>query len=561
MPPTDGYDVIVIGSGGAGLRAAICARRGGARVLLVTKGSVLHSGATGSGNYSYCAQFGYFGPGDNAEAYRRDIEASGLGFSDPELSTLLAQNAGSEAEELEAIGMGWNREPDGRFRLATFAGHRFPRAISVGLRTGKVMMATLAREAKRLGVVFLDYTFALEIAMVNSAVAGVILLDLRKGGVLEVASSAVVLATGGGVAMYEFHTNSDELTGDGIALAYHAGADLVDMEFIQSYPTVLVAPPAARSLHFPTGRLLGFGAQLLNARGEEFLARYEPAPIQHATRDQLSRAIALEVLNGGGTPRGGVLVDASGVPPERVRDVHFESYFRDLDLDVHAAPCEVTAAPHYFLGGVRIDSAGRTSLPGLFAAGEVSGGLHGANRLTGTSLPEVLVFGAAAGTAAAAFAAASATPKLAAGAYKVQIDRIAALSTGSSGNSSRVARCAARLRHSLQQNAAILKSATSLRSVLADIEDIERRERPSIRIPSGKLRFNWELMEALELDNMLLLGRLHCQAALLREESRGAHNRLDFPETDDERWRVRLVCRAGKGKADFRQEPLAAVGA
>jgi succinate dehydrogenase/fumarate reductase flavoprotein subunit len=305
--------------------------------------------------------------------------------------------------------------------------------------------------------------------------------------------------------------------------------------------------------------LLGFGGRLLNAHGEEFLYRYDPTPIQHANRDQLSRAIALEVKNGGGTPRGGVLVDASGVARERIRDVHFESYFRDLDLDVHSTPSEVTAAPHYFLGGVRIDAAGRTSVPGLFAAGEVCGGLHGANRLTGTALPEVLVFGAAAGTAAAAFAVGSAIPELESGARKIQIDRIAALLTEGADNPRRVGPIAARLRHSLQENAAVIKSSASLGTVLADIEDIERRERPSIRVSSCERRFNWELLQVLELDNMLLVGRLHCQAAMLREESRGAHNRLDFPVVDDNHWRMRLVCRDDKGRADFRREPLPAL--
>ncbi|MCC7271868.1 MAG: FAD-binding protein [Alphaproteobacteria bacterium] len=537
--PRERYDVVVVGSGGAGLRAAIAAADAGARVLVVTKGSLQHSGATASANFSYCAGFGYFGPDDTAAAYAEDIVASGLGFADPPLARRLAEGAGREADALEDYGVAWRRQEDGRHQLATFGGHRFPRAIHVGLRTGKVVMAALARAAAARGVATWEHALAVELLGDASGVCGVLVHDVASGELATVAAGAVVIATGGCVAMFALHTNPDELTGDGMALAYEAGAELVDMEFIQHYPTVFLAPAAARGLHYPTGRLLGFGGRLLNARGEEFFGRYEAGPIERATRDQVARAIALEVRAGGGTPGGGVWVDASAIPPERVRDVHFEAYFHDIGVCVEREPQEVTAAAHYALGGIRIDRDGRTGVPGLFAAGEVAGGVHGANRLTGSALPEVIVFGAAAGRAAAARAAATPPRPL----PESRAARwVAGLRAPGGDAAISVAGETARLRAALAAGAGTLKSAEGLEAALATIADVEARL-PALRARAAARRWNWEIVQCLELRAMLVAARLHCLAALERTESRGAHQRLDRPRRDDARWCRRIVLR------------------
>jgi len=536
-------DVLVVGSGAAGFRAAIAAAEAGARALIVTKGSRLYSGASASANFSYCASFGYFGAEDSAETYARDILASGRGLADPALARLLGEQAGAEADRVGAWGVPWRRGADGRYDLATFGGHAFPRAIHVGLRTGKQVMVTLGRRAAALGVAVQDYTVALEVLRDATGVRGLLALDLRHGRLVRIAAPVVVLATGGNVAMYALHTNPDELTGDGHALAYAAGASLVDCEFIQSYPTVLVAPAAARGLHYPTGRLLGFGAELLNAQGEAFFHRYSTLPIQQATRDELARAIALEIAGGRGTPAGGVLVDARRVAPATLRDVHFEAYFRDLGLDVGAEPQQVAPTPHFSLGGVRIDAEGRTDLAGLFAAGEVAGGLHGANRLTGVALPETLVFGAAAGRAAAAHAARAARPPAPDGGAAWISALRAALAPRADATTPHVGTAIARLRAAMQAGAGVVKSAGSLAATLTELDAIEREAMPALGARQSNPRLNWELLRIVELRHMLVAARLHCVAALAREESRGAHLRLDYPQADDARFGHRLVMR------------------
>jgi succinate dehydrogenase/fumarate reductase flavoprotein subunit len=535
--PTQGYDVVVVGSGAAGLRAAIAAAEAGRRVCVVTKGSLLYSGASASANFSYCAGFGHFGAEDTAEAYAQDILASGHGLADASLALRLAEQAGREADTLEGWGVAWKRDAAGRHQLATFAGHRFHRAIHVGLRTGKAVMVALGRRARALGIAVRDHSVALQVLRRDGAAAGVLLLDLRAGALVAMPAGAVVLATGGNVAMYALHSNPDEVTGDGIALAQAAGATLVDLDFVQSYPTVLISPPAARGLHYPTGRLLGFGARLLNGQGEEFFHRYSDLPIQQATRDTLSRAIVLEAAAGRGSPRGGACVDARAVAPATLRDVHFEGYFQDLDIDVGRDLQEVAPTPHFTLGGVRIDRDGRTDLPGLYAAGEVAGGLHGANRLTGVALPEALVFGAAAGRAAAAE---TAGPRDVA-ADASWTDAIAAALRPASTGAPHLGEAATALRTAMQSGAGVLKSAASLRAALASLDEVAAML-PHLASRQQGLRLNWELARILELRHMLAAARLHARTALLREESRGAHLRLDHP-AESPRWHRHLLVR------------------
>jgi succinate dehydrogenase/fumarate reductase flavoprotein subunit len=537
-------DVVVVGSGAAGLRAAIVAAEAGARVCIVTKGSRLYSGASASANFSYCASFGYFGTEDTAEAYAADILASGHGLAEPALALRLAEEAGREADTVEGWGVHWRRDRDGRHELATFGGHCFHRAIHVGLRTGKALMVALGRQARALGIEVRDHSVALEVLVRDGVAAGLLLLDLRHGALLALPAKAVVLATGGNVAMYALHTNPDELTGDGIALAHAAGATLIDVEFVQSYPTVLLAPAAARGLHYPTGRLLGFGARLLNGKGEEFFGRYETVPIQQARRDALSRAIALEAAAGRGSPHGGAFVDARAVAPSTLRDVHFEGYFQDLDLDVGRDLQEVGPTPHFTLGGVRIDRDGRTDLPGLFAAGEVAGGLHGANRLTGVALPEALVFGAAAGRAASAAARVDRERDVRVGDSPWAAAIAAALRPRASGGV-HVGEAAAAVRRAMQDGAGVLKSAGSLGKALATLDAISPML-PELASRQPGLRFNWELARILELRHMLEAARLHTVAALRREESRGAHLRTDHPGISDPGWRRHQLVRSGR---------------
>lgn len=527
------YDVVVIGSGGAGLSAAIGAAETGARVAVLTKGSLLYSGATASANFSYCATIGYAGTADDNSSYARDILASGRGLTDPELAEVFASEAFTEARRLERWGLGWTRKDDGNLSVATFGGHSFPRAIHVGLRTGKALMTILGKVARTGNIDLREHTFVNEVTRDDGHVSGVSAIDLSSGERFHLGAPAVVIATGGSLAMYDFQTNPEELTGDGFALAFEAGAQLVDMEFIQAYPTVFIAPAAARGLHYPTGRLLGYGGRLLNAAGEPFFHRHEKKPIEHATRDELSRAIALEVASGRGTVHGGIVVDTSEVSPQRLADVHFESYFKDIGLDLSSGVQHVMAGPHFNLGGIRIDTRGATSVAGLYAAGEVAAGLHGANRLTGTALPEVLVMGRRAGLAAAEHA--GTTDRF--GTDKSHFDD--GNCNGSTG-ASEVGVVTHNFRKMLQEHASILKTRDSLDRAMSEIDRVRRIELPRLKPRIGKTHFDAERLQILQLRSMTVSARLHCVAAAIRTETRGAHIRLDYPVESDA-WRQHIV--------------------
>ncbi len=562
------YDVVVVGSGGAGLRAAIAAQRAGKRVLVVTKGMALHSGATESANFSYCAQFGYFGPDDTSRRYADDLLQSGLGMARPDLARRLAAQSSVEAEELERMGMPWDRDSDGRYDLANFAGHAFPRAIHVNLRTGKAMMRALGKTVAEAEIAVWEYAFAVDVAVTNGRVAGLLCLDIRSGALCPVRARSVVIATGGAMEMFELHTNPTDLTGDGVALAYRAGAALVDMEFLQTYPTVFVSPPGARGVHFPTGRLLDMGARLVNAEGSPFFNRYCDGPVNKATRDTLSRAMAHEILNGGGTPRGGLFIDATHLPADAVRAKFVKTYFDDLGIDPCAEPQEVAPAAHYMMGGIRIDDSCATNVPGLFAAGETAGGVHGANRLTGTALTEIIVFGAEAGRSAARYAESASELPVEAEVIREAERRLDAIrghatpnarpKSGSGGNSFRPGVARQQVQKLMQTEASVLKSADSLDRALAGLAKIEADVLPRVALVRAQAECNWELVEALEVANIVTAARIHCAAARTREETRGAHNRLDFLKTDDNCWRVRLLLRRNGDTVDVEREAVEA---
>ena len=539
--PKADYDVLVVGSGGAGLSAAIAAAETGARVAVLTKGSLLYSGATASANFSYCAPTGHGGAGDTAACYAADIVASGRGLTDPALADAVAEGALAEAERLEAFGLLWTRREDGRFSIHTFGGHTYPRAIHVGLRTGKAVMTALGKVVRAGNVDLREHVFVTDVARCEAGVCGVAAIDLASGERFALSAPAVVIACGGSLAMYDFQTNPEELTGDGFMLAFEAGAELVDMEFIQAYPTVFIAPAAARGLHYPTGRLLGRGGQLLNGKGDPFFHRHENKPIEHATRDEIARAIALEVEAGGGTAYGGVVVDTTGVEPRRLADVHFESYFKDIGLTLASGIQHVMAAPHFNLGGIRIDTEGKTTVCGLFAAGEVAAGLHGANRLTGTALPEILVMGRRAGIAASAHAASRSRTVL------PSPPSAAASPVASRGNTAAadVGVVTDRFRKILQSKASILKTDASLHEAIAEIDRVVRTELPRMRPRRPNAEFDAERLQILQLRSMALSARLHCLAALERVETRGAHIRLDHPD-EVPSWRRHIVISKGR---------------
>src|SRR5919112_53983 len=434
---THPVDVLVVGAGGAGLRAAIEAKSAGASVGLVCK-SLLGKAHTVMAEGGVAAALGHVDPADKWQTHFRDTMVGGKLLNNPRMAELHAQEAPDRVRELEAWGAVFDRTRDGRILQRPFGGHSHPRLAHVGDRTGLEMIRTLQDRAVSVGIdVFMECTIS---RLITSAqgVTGAFGYWRTTGGPVVFPAKAIVLATGGIGKAYSVTSNSWEYSGDGHALAYEAGADLIDMEFVQFHPTGMVWPPGVRGL-LVTEAVRGEGGILRNNDGKRFMWDYLPEdrrgeyaatdeeasrwveaqsaglatdarrPPELSTRDNVARAIYTEVREGRGSPHGGVFLDISYLPAERVRRKLPSMYdqFKSLaDVDITAGPMEVGPTVHYVMGGIRVDAeTGASTVPGLFAAGEVSGGMHGANRLGGNSLSDLLVFGARTGAGAAGHAA------------------------------------------------------------------------------------------------------------------------------------------------------------
>src|SRR4249920_3443516 len=443
-PQTRPHDVLVIGAGGAGLRAAIEAKVAGADVGLVCK-SLLGKAHTVMAEGGVAAALGHVAEADSWQVHFRDTMVGGKLLNNPRMAQLHAQEAPARVRELEAWGAVFDRTRDGRILQRPFGGHSYPRLAHVGDRTGLEMIRTLQDRAVAAGIsVYMECTIS-HLLSWTDRVRGAIGYWRTTGRPVVFPAKAVVLATGGVGRAWEVSSNSWEYSGDGQALAYLAGADLIDMEFLQFHPTGMVWPPGVRGL-LVTEAVRGEGGILRNKDGERFMWKYLPDDRRHeyaatddeakkwvealragrspdarrppelSTRDNVARAIYTEVREGRGSPHGGVFLDISYLPPETVRRKLPSMYdqFKELaDVDITKGPMEVGPTTHYVMGGIRVDpDTGATRVAGLYAAGEVAGGMHGANRLGGNSLSDLLVFGARTGAAAAAHAAAGDAPYL-----------------------------------------------------------------------------------------------------------------------------------------------------
>jgi succinate dehydrogenase / fumarate reductase flavoprotein subunit len=593
---THPYDVLVVGAGGAGLRAAIEARAAGASVGLVCK-SLLGKAHTVMAEGGVAAALGNVAETDSWQVHFRDTMVGGKLLNEPRMAQLHAQEAPARVNELERWGAVFDRTRDGRILQRPFGGHSHPRLAHVGDRTGLEMIRTLQDRAVAMGIdVYMECTVT---HLTTGAVGyptndgarrttGAVGYWRTTGRPILFPSKAVVLATGGIGKAYEVTSNSWEYSGDGQALAYRAGAELIDMEFVQFHPTGMVWPPGVRGL-LVTEAVRGEGGILRNSLGERFMWKYLPEdrraeyaatdeeasrwvtalsegrqtdarrPPELSTRDNVARAIYTEVREGRGSPHGGVLLDISYLPADHVRRKLPSMYeqFKELaDVDITKGPMEVGPTTHYVMGGIRVDAAtGATTLPGLYAAGEVAGGMHGANRLGGNSLSDLLVFGARTGAGAAAYASRIADqPHV----DPVQImdaqrELAAPLERTSGEDPYAIARD---LQSTMQRLVGIFREDTDLAAALAELAVLQTRAQ-SVCVDGGRA-YNpgWNLV--FELRNLLTISEAVTRSARLRTESRGAHSRLDFPDTDDKRWgKVNcVVSRANDGAMDVRTAPL-----
>jgi succinate dehydrogenase / fumarate reductase flavoprotein subunit len=556
------YDVVVIGAGGAGLRAAIAAHDAGARTAVVCK-SLLGKAHTVMAEGGIAAAMGNRWPEDNWEVHFRDTMRGGKMLNNWRMAQLHAQEAPERVMELEDWGALFDRTEDGLISQRDFGGHRYARLAHVGDRTGLEMIRTLQQRAVALGIdVFMEATVTdllKDTTDGQSRISGAVGYWRETGRFIAFEAPSVILATGGIGKSFKVTSNSWEYTGDGHALALRAGASLINMEFVQFHPTGMVWPPSVKGL-LVTESVRGDGGVLKNSEGKRFMFDYIPEyfkaetadteeeadrwyddkknnrrPPELLPRDEVARAINSEIKAGRGTPHGGVYLDiASRRSAEFIRKRLPSMYhqFKELaDVDITAEPMEIGPTCHYVMGGVEVDpDTELAAVAGLYAVGECSGGMHGSNRLGGNSLSDLLVFGRRAGEAAAAYAEGLGGARPAVAEEDVRAAQQSALAPFEVEGGENPYTIQSDLQQSMNDLVGIIRTASELQQALEAIEKLKVRAQ-SMAV-EGHRQYNpgWHL--ALDLRNMLLVSEAIAKAALAREESRGGHTRDDFPEPD-----------------------------
>ena len=527
---THDHDVLIIGAGGAGLRAALEALAQGAKVGVVCK-SLLGKAHTVMAEGGIAAAMANVDHADDWRTHFRDTMRGGKFLNNWRVAQLHAQEAPDRVRELEQWGALFDRTPDGNILQRAFGGHTFKRLAHVGDRTGLEMIRTLQDRGVQLGIdVFMECTIS-RLLKDGDRIAGAFGYWREQGRFVVFRAKSVVMATGGIGKAYKITSNSWEYTGDGMALAYNAGADLMDMEFVQFHPTGMVWPPGVQGL-LVTEAVRGEGGILRNKLGERFMEKYDPKRMELSTRDVVARSIYTEVREGRGTEHGGAYLDISHKPAEYVKKKLPSMYhqFKELaDVDITAGPMEVGPTCHYMMGGIRVEAeTAQASVPGLFAAGEAAAGLHGANRLGGNSLSDLLVFGRRAGLAAAEHAKTVQNKPLDSGQVQdAAREMLVPFERKSGENPYTIHRD---LQDTMQSLVGIFRTKEDLVRALAELETL--KERAAHMSVEGSRMFNpgWHL--AQDLNSMLIVSEAVTRSAVAREESRGAHSRIDYPNFD-----------------------------
>lgn len=584
---THEYDVLVIGAGGAGLRAAVEAAESGVKTGLVCK-SLLGKAHTVMAEGGMAAALANVDTRDNWKVHFRDTMRGGKFLNNWRMAQLHAQEAPDRVRELENWGAVFDRTPDGKILQRNFGGHKYPRLAHVGDRTGLEMIRTLQdRTVEKKINVHMECTIY-RLLKTDNVISGAVGYWRESGRPIIFRAKAVVLATGGIGRCFRVTSNSWEYTGDGHALAYLAGADLIDMEFLQFHPTGMVWPPSVRGILVTEG-VRGEGGVLKNNKGERFMFKSIPDLYKAdtadneaeadrwlagdktarrvpelLTRDHVARCIVREVKEGRGSPHGGVFLDiASRRSADYIKKKLPSMYhqFKELGgIDITKEPMEVGPTAHYIMGGVRVDAESQmASVPGLFAAGEVAGGLHGANRLGGNSLSDLLVFGRRAGLGASSYA-----------------KGIRDIPTSDSSEIERIVKemyepfdrapaenaftVTSDLQTTMEANVGIARVQNELEKALQDIASMKERAKKASVV--GDCRYNPGWHQVLDLNNLLICAEALTMAALSRKESRGGHMRIDFPDSLAEEGKWNNVLRRGsEGQMVLEKQPLSAMPA
>jgi succinate dehydrogenase / fumarate reductase flavoprotein subunit len=585
--PVHEFDVLVIGAGGAGLRAAIESSAAGAKTAVVTK-SLLGKAHTVMAEGGMAAAMGNVDERDNWRVHFADTMRGGQYLNNCRMAELHAKEAPARVQELEAWGAIFDRTKDGRINQRNFGGHRYPRLAHVGDRTGLEMIRSLQDHGIHQGITVFAETTVINLLLDGQRCAGAFAYDREKGRFMVFHAKAVVLATGGVGRSFRVTSNSWEYTADGQALAYKAGAALLDMEFVQFHPTGMVWPPSVKGILVTEG-VRGEGGVLKNKDGKRFMfddipENYRPQtadnpdegwrytqgdksarrPPELLTRDHVARCINREVKAGRGSPHGGVFLDIAWIKeklPNSVEHIKkklpsmYHQFKQLADLDITQEPMEVGPTTHYMMGGIQVDAESQmSSVPGLFAAGESAAGLHGANRLGGNSLSDLLVFGKRAGEYAAKFARSNGTARV----NPADVDAaakaaLAPFERGAAGENPFTVQ--SELQDIMQNLVGIVRTESEMQQALEKISGLRARAaRAGI---TGNIEYNNGWHTALDLDNMLSISEMIAIAALERQESRGGHFRDDYPDKSAEwgKYNLRIV-QGADGKPRIERMPV-----
>lgn len=543
-------DVLIIGSEGAGARAAIEACDQGAQVTVATKGQLGRSGATITGTADLCVDSRSLnqlleGRGDNRdspEAFFHDIVVEGKYLNDQKLVQAMVEDVPQRARELLEWGLRV-------FDVRQMPGHRYPRNMYT---SGLEVVRTLRSQIKKRPIKLAEDVLVTDLLVQDGQVIGATGLDLAQGEPVTLTAKAVILAAGGAHNVYPLTTGPEDLTGDGQAMAFRAGAKLLNMEMTQFLPTTILDRPMARGSVFPfmLGPQNALRVWLLNKYGERFMARWDPQRMEHSTRDLLSIGIMTEVREGRGGPQGGVYFSLAHLPRNLIADfarwgakpfIRTDWKAQGLDFApvaqrlMDGEAIEVAPAAHFFMGGVAINEKGETALPGLFAAGEVTGGVHGANRLSGNAFSQMVVQGKRAGQRAAEWAAETKNiphphPTLVA-ARQERVERPLKRETGVNAYEVKT-----ELQRLAWEKGGVIREGKGLQEALAAVADIRENQIPRLYCRPRSRAYNPEWQECLQVENLALVLEMILRSALTREESRGAHYRQDFPHGDNKKW-------------------------
>lgn len=539
-------DVLIIGSGGAGSRAAIEVDNAGLKATIVSKGLSFRSGCTGMAEGGYNAVFKTVDKDDSKEAHIHDTLKGGSYLNDEKLVEVLVNESPQRLVDLENYGALFDRQESGEIDQRPFGGQTYKRTCYQGDRTGAELLNALKEEIIKRDIECIEEVMITSLVTDKNQVIGATGLDLKDSSLIYFKAKSIILASGGAGQLYPVTSNTLQKNGDGYAIAYKAGANLIDMEQVQFHPTGMVAPESKKGV-LVTEAVRAEGGKLLNKDGERFMSKYAPEKMELATRDVVARSIYQEIIEGRGSENGGVYLDISHLDDDYIEE-KLETMvlqFNNVGIDIKHEPIEVAPTAHHFMGGLKINTDASTSLDNLYGAGEVCGGVHGANRLGGNALADTQVFGKIAGESASK-ACMNTKLKTNDKQVKEEASRIESLIKK---GSIKPAKFKENIKNLMWEKVAIVRDEKTLNEGLKSLQDMQK-ELDNLDV-SDKKQYNTELVTALEVINMLEICILVVKSAILRRESRGAHFRSDFPESKDE-WKKSIIFNKNKIKFEAR---------